>query len=521
MTSVGSGESLESPGPGLAGESETGEPRAGTSKDRECPFCHVSFTSSSYGRHLDLYIKDRNPKHPDGVHDVHQIRQMRGKITRRQAKGVPQDSRGSPSKQTTNSGHTRAKARPKPLKSGESRSQQQYPQPGSRIPALPSYLSSPGWPQNGHVSNAFPRVNWHATGVINDIPPRSDAPVAGHVDEPSDQGQRERPPWERSAISTASQSAAEVALRDVLHKIQRASTRLQRPEPFDFDVFVLNFPSLCLKLLAVPSTLFTTTPDTTSPDSWPIEPPSSSHALMIKQSIRRRLKVYLKMCPPVGLRFCSSRDEYDALIAEESEVLFDRYSRYVDFTLQQWTPISMAEKQRLWHLETLRAYATLLKEQEALNKRLTRANEINEQSKAVIQRLKATQFPAAWQTGSMPSNHAPEMTAPLAEELLDLEPNPHEWDFQTIMNRYRTVDAPTSQQFPWPQAANDVHRYGQDGQPTLASRQNIGGEEATLAGATVPKFVQGPAAPLMREPRNTQDIEMRDDNLVAQSNGIG
>lgn len=53
-------------------------------KDKECPYCRQAFTSSSLGRHLDLYIKPRNPKKPDGIHDVEEIRRTRGGVTRRQ-----------------------------------------------------------------------------------------------------------------------------------------------------------------------------------------------------------------------------------------------------------------------------------------------------------------------------------------------------------------------------------------------------------------------------------------------------
>ncbi len=64
--------------------SNTGTPKA--VKDRKCPYCNQAFTSSSLGRHLDLYIKPKNPKVPDGVHDVDEIRKLRGGITRRQPK---------------------------------------------------------------------------------------------------------------------------------------------------------------------------------------------------------------------------------------------------------------------------------------------------------------------------------------------------------------------------------------------------------------------------------------------------
>lgn len=63
------------------------EPQLKAAKDKNCPFCGQAFTSSSLGRHLDLYIRPKNPKAPDGIHIVDEIRKMRGGITRRQAKG--------------------------------------------------------------------------------------------------------------------------------------------------------------------------------------------------------------------------------------------------------------------------------------------------------------------------------------------------------------------------------------------------------------------------------------------------
>lgn len=53
-------------------------------KDRSCIFCGKEFTSSSLGRHYDTFIKERNPKAPDGIHNIERIKEMRQGITRRQ-----------------------------------------------------------------------------------------------------------------------------------------------------------------------------------------------------------------------------------------------------------------------------------------------------------------------------------------------------------------------------------------------------------------------------------------------------
>ncbi len=80
----------ESPTPQTASEPQLKAP-----KDKNCPFCGQAFTSSSLGRHLDLYIRPKNPKAPDGIHKVDEIRKMRGGITRRHYKGNVSTPRGS------------------------------------------------------------------------------------------------------------------------------------------------------------------------------------------------------------------------------------------------------------------------------------------------------------------------------------------------------------------------------------------------------------------------------------------
>lgn len=65
-------------------------------KDKSCPFCGQHFTSSSLGRHLDLYIRQKNPKPADGVHVVEEIKKIRGGITRRQTKTPVKRELGTP-----------------------------------------------------------------------------------------------------------------------------------------------------------------------------------------------------------------------------------------------------------------------------------------------------------------------------------------------------------------------------------------------------------------------------------------
>jgi hypothetical protein len=127
----------------------TGKPHA--SKDKQCQYCHQYFTSSSLGRHLDQFI---SRKKPDGVHDVEEIRRLRGGITRRTAKGsAKQDREGSNSTPYSTSPATHDSP---PRETREDLNA--TPVGGYRIS-----LNAP---------------NWQSTGVINGLPGSSTASPA-------------------------------------------------------------------------------------------------------------------------------------------------------------------------------------------------------------------------------------------------------------------------------------------------------------------------------------------------------
>lgn len=132
--------------------SGSGTPKA--PKDKSCPYCHQAFTSSSLGRHLDLYIKERNPKAPDGVHDIEEIRRVRGGVTRRQPKG--------PSRRNTSAsiGTPAATSRKSPVS-----------EDGSSMVKSPLSMRDGAQLLPESAGRKFPfNTPWEATGVINDIP---------------------------------------------------------------------------------------------------------------------------------------------------------------------------------------------------------------------------------------------------------------------------------------------------------------------------------------------------------------
>ena len=169
-------------------------------KDRSCPFCGTKFTSSSLGRHLDLYIKERNPKAPDGVHDVDKIRKLRGNVTRRQVKLSSSKREGST---------------PTSSKPNSSRGQQSPSASASSIPKQ----------RNGSVKVGINQPNWTNTGVINDVPLAVEDGNDGHGKRvPTRKASvKEELTRKHMALEEMDRArAAQLALRDVLGNIKAA-----------------------------------------------------------------------------------------------------------------------------------------------------------------------------------------------------------------------------------------------------------------------------------------------------------
>lgn len=193
---------------------ESTTPKFSAPKDKNCPYCGQAFTSSSLGRHLDLYIKEKNPKPPDGIHDIEAIKKQRGGITRRQPRGSVGGRNDS-----TPTGTPRPNAKHETLATTEDSDATRtnlIPKDGTY--AVDSTLSK------------FPFLpRWEATGVINDIPPKGSWDAEASTQEHT----AKRPSTQRNVSKQAMQKAqfdvkqkladamdtaraAELALREIL-----------------------------------------------------------------------------------------------------------------------------------------------------------------------------------------------------------------------------------------------------------------------------------------------------------------
>ena len=185
--------------PGSTADSGTAT-KASASKDRACPYCHTNFTSSSLGRHLDLFIKEKNPKPPDGIHDVDAIRRSRGNITRRQARTSSAKREGS----------VASSSKPTPTH-------------GHKSPSLPKALMN-GDHFDRPAGVSLNRAGWEATGVINDIPSASrDHRYNSRREQPRRFLSKIEIDQRKKALEDRDRGrAAELALKEVLDSIKAA-----------------------------------------------------------------------------------------------------------------------------------------------------------------------------------------------------------------------------------------------------------------------------------------------------------
>ena len=176
-------------------------------KDRECPYCHQAFTSSSLGRHLDLYIKDKNAKPPDDLHDIEEIRRMRGNVTRRQARSSAGKRDGS----TASSKLTPFRDQRSPSTQG----------------AHANIHSLDGAPIRTYLN----RMNWQSTGVINDLPPvprEGESPFGRRPSRGT--SVKEEIIHKQNALEDRERArAAELALQEVLGSVKAAKYAGVRP----------------------------------------------------------------------------------------------------------------------------------------------------------------------------------------------------------------------------------------------------------------------------------------------------
>ncbi|KAI2636766.1 hypothetical protein GGS21DRAFT_47184 [Xylaria nigripes] len=387
--------------------------KASAVKDKNCPYCGQAFTSSSLGRHLDLYIKEKNPKPPDGIHDVDAIRRMRESITRRQPRG------------------------------SLARRDASYPgTPGvssrkSPVPAPDSAIKPPAIPKEGQFvvdrqTFGYPfQPSWQVTGVINDLPSTIAAHGSGSASAWEniqataspirEMGARPQNPQrvpgrvahkmqfdakQRLADAMDTARAAELALRELLSSIRAAKQHVDMNSlPFDFEPLALDFPALTLQCLQAPPTLFSSTPHSTS-SSWSIQSPGQKQYEALQMYFRDEFRKWRVACAtattisaddltyppsetnlPLDMREGVKRAEKAATLLEK------QVHEHLQSTYQVWEQLPPQRRSELWGLELARSVGRRQKELEKVKEAQHAIKQENANLKTQIEQLNRLQQP--------------------------------------------------------------------------------------------------------------------------------
>lgn len=415
-------------------------------KDKECQYCHQHFTSSSLGRHLDQFI---SKKKPDGIHNVEEIRKIRGGITRRTAKGGKRERDGKELDELH--------ASPTP--------------PGSATAAVAATVQPSAVPSaddlnrvpSGGLQFRMNRLNWQATGVITD-PTSLESPTTAASTTPalvsSPSGTKRNfsiyaQDINNPTTDAETNRALELALREVLDSLRAATKHVTpKPSPFKFDVTAQTFPSLCLKVLPAPATLYQPSPFPTS-QSVPISPPGPDQL----QPLRAKLTSTIDFWKWYALRLAQPTTSN---IAEEADFLGRSAAQWLETTMthletsyQSWMAHPVEVRNLLWQVELLRGYHSeqqkVAEVEEKLEVLQQEANQLQQQ----VEYLSRCQWPremALWP----PERHT--YAASMREEIRLINPGKipgadgvenligtpenintrgDKWDFDKLVNKWR------------------------------------------------------------------------------------
>ncbi|TVY16683.1 hypothetical protein LARI1_G007416 [Lachnellula arida] len=503
--------------PGSNADTSINGSKAG--KDKACPFCRQQFTSSSLGRHLDLYIKDKNPKPPDGLHDVDEIRKLRGGITRRQPRNST-SKRESSTPAGTPSAHDRRSPRP------ESAS-------GNHSPRKDDNASSDRPSYHGKPTYRINKPTWEATGVMNVIPPSRSGDSAPSWDggDERDAGRK----VENRARSVSKQmlakttfeqkqkmidaldnaKAAELALRELLGSIRAAKKNIEGPTVFDYDPLTLDFPALCLHCLPPPPTLYQSTPLPNS-SSWSIFPPddhqyqalrshfsSEFHRWRVSCAIANTIQPDDLSYPPPPHLFAGLDDPAEMAQRAEASAseLESRISEHLHSAFAHWNGLSPQKRQEIWMLEFARNVGKKSQDIEKLKKEKEFIQQEATHLKQQVDELSRLQQPREFRMLSPRTvGFSGELMTEIGELGTKYEGSHVGFD---LMDRHVHLDTAIERAVGRWKSVIKSTRSGGNGNGGMASQRSLSGESAPPT-ATTPLTNQNPQLPQQQSHQGQQ-----------------
>ncbi|ETN40190.1 uncharacterized protein HMPREF1541_04466 [Cyphellophora europaea CBS 101466] len=340
----------------------TRETKGAALKDKECQYCHQKFTSSSLGRHLDQFI---NKKKPDGIHNVDEIRRLRGGITRRTARSSKKQQQQQEFGHNVDRSDTPGRPSPVP----------QSINTEAPVDRLNNYIP-------GSIHSTLNRLTWHSTGVITD--PTSINPSPSSTNTPANTtavpAAGASPTKKRdfsayssdlptaaattSAISNSGTTptaladtarALELSLREVLDSLRAASKHINTPPtPFDFEIQSQTYPSLVLRLLPTPPTLMQTSPFSTL-QSVPISAPGPDQLTPLRNRLTLTIDRWKWNALRLAQRTTSNIADEASFLSSQADTYTSAALNHLNTSFENWMVHPAETRDALWHVELLRA----------------------------------------------------------------------------------------------------------------------------------------------------------------------
>lgn len=250
--------------------------------------------------------------------------------------------------------------------------------------------------------------------------------------------------------------ALELSLREVLDSLRAATKHATpKPSPFKFDIQSQTFPSLCLKVLSPPATLFQVSPFST-PTSIPISPPGPDQLAPLRQKLTSTIDYWkwqaLRLAQPTTSN-----------IAEEADFLTQSATQWTESTMshletsyQNWMAQPIEIRNLLWQVELLRAYSTEQQKATELEEKIESLKQEATQLQQQVEYLSRCQWPremALWPPERKPFGAAMREEIRLinlnklpggesVEDMVQLPDNIHtrgdKWDFDKLVTKWKS-----------------------------------------------------------------------------------
>lgn len=402
-------------------------------KDKSCPFCKTPYTASSLGRHLDSYIRDKNPKPPDGVHNVDEIRRMREGITRRNMMVKASGKRASSASKLP--GNRSAAGVSKDEDEDEEMDDDDDDSTQSFLNNAPVQLLN-GVDSGEKMRWRLNHLNWQATGVISDLPPRS-ASVASEVRR---DGSRQRvlkadhEARRRSMDENDTAIAAEMALKEVLGRLKDASSRSAKTGLYDFDLFELNFPALCLKILPVPSTLKSRTPFPSN-DSWALLPPGSRQWETLQKVVKERIAAHQRVSSMAHVPGTSPLPT-----PSPTDIDTGKIYTHLNDAWNHWQALNPAQRMEAWQLESLRMFSEADEARKETQRKLQEKVQENEELQRDLAALRRDMELGTNDSSPVVSHPPGPLISPKTlQDLWSHGFDARQWEYESLIEKWKAV----------------------------------------------------------------------------------